>query len=249
MSATNSYSRSPLSADKSSDGRQAMTLPDGPWLNVGSGPSNPEPWINIDGSWQARLAGRRWLAAVVRRLTGRKVGHWPRGVRHRNIRRGLGCADNSVAVVYASHLIEHLYRDEAVAFLCEVRRVLKPGGVCRIVAPDVQAIVSWYLAHRAEPPDPNQASSDLLMNLLMLRRRGRPPGAESMRWLVGADGFDSHKWMYDGEGLTSVMRDAGFARAQAKGYLDSAIPREALERVEAADRVCNGAGVCAEARK
>jgi SAM-dependent methyltransferase len=225
-----------------------MTLPDGPWLNVGSGPSNPEPWINIDGSWQARLAGRRWLAAVVRRLTGRKVGHWPRGLRYRNVRRGLGCGDNSAAVVYASHLIEHLYRDEAVAFLREVRRVLKPGGVCRIVAPDAQAIVSWYLAHRAEPPDPDQSSSDLLMNLLMLRRRESPRGSGPMRWLVGADGLDTHKWMYDAEGLIAVMREAGFAGAQAKGYLDSAIPRDALERVEAADRVCNGAGVCVEAR-
>ena len=226
-----------------------MTLPDGPWLNIGSGPSNPEPWINIDASWQARLAGRRWLAAVVRRVTGRDVGHWPNGLRHRDIRRGLGFADNAVAAVYASHVIEHLYRDEAVAFLREARRVLKPGGVCRIVAPDAQAIVSWYLSHRAEGPHPDTSSSDLLMDLLMLRPRTATGRAGPLRWLLHADGLNAHKWMYDADGLTAVMREAGFAGAEAKNYLDSAIPREGLERVEAPDRVCNGAGVCVEARK
>ncbi len=226
-----------------------MTLPDGPWLNVGSGPSNPEPWINIDASWQVRLAGRRGLASVVRRLTGRDVGHWPSGLRHRDIRRGLGCADNSVAAVYASHVIEHLYRDEAVAFLCEVRRVLKPGGVCRIVAPDALAIVSWYLAHRAEGPHADTSSSDLLMDLLMLRSRVATRRSGPLGWLIGRDGLNTHKWMYDADGLIAVMREAGFADAKAKDYLDSAIPRDALERVEAADRVCNGAGVCVEAGK
>ena len=43
-------------------------VPAGPMVNAGSGPADPRPWINIDGSWQARLAGHRWLARAGSRL-------------------------------------------------------------------------------------------------------------------------------------------------------------------------------------
>jgi SAM-dependent methyltransferase len=226
-----------------------MTTPTGPFINVGSGPDNPPPWINIDGSWQARLAGHRWLARAGSRLLGIQIGHWPAGVRYHDVRRGLAFQDHTVAVVYASHLLEHLHRDEALALLREARRALIPGGICRIVVPDVEAIVGWYLAHQREAVETHrEPSSDLLMGMLQLRpKTGRTaPGLVSrVRRLAN---LHEHKWMYDREGLLAIFREAGFVNPSAREFLDSAIPREALERVERADRVCNGAGVCVEAR-
>jgi len=224
-------------------------LPDGPRLNVGSGPSAVPGWISIDGSWQARLAGHRWLARAASRTFGIEVGHWPAAITYRNVKHGLGWADGSVAVVYASHLLEHLYRDEALAFLRGVRQALMPGGVCRIVVPDVAAIVGWYLAHQREPAgQKKQPSSDLLMGLMLLRpERPRANGVLGVvrQWTD----LHEHKWMYDEEGLLALFADAGFDDAQPRGYLDSAIARELLAQVEHADRVCNGAGVCVEARR
>ena len=223
-------------------------IPSGPWLNIGSGPSCPPAWTNFDGSWQARLAGHPWVASLGRRALGVEVGHWPKGVRHRDIRRGLPYADESVAVVYASHVLEHLHRGDTVRFLTHVRQLLKPGGVCRVVVPDVHAIVTWYLANRAEPAaQKGCSSSDLLMGMLMLRaphaRAGNPvPGL-----IRRAADLHEHKWMYDQEGLQAVFGEAGFARPAARQYLESAIPREPLEQVERADRLCDGAGVCVEA--
>ena len=225
-------------------------IPSGPWLNIGSGPSSPPAWVNFDGSWQARLAGHPWLATLGRRALGVEIGHWPTGVRHRDIRRGLPFDENSVAVVYASHVLEHLHRADTVRFLMHVRGLLKPGGVCRVVVPDVQAIVRWYLATREEPPAQTQmSSSDLLMGMMMLRA----PDARSGNRLLGAvrraADLHEHKWMYDQEGLQAVFAEAGFAEPAARHYLESVIPREPLEQVERADRLCDGAGVCVEAIK
>jgi predicted SAM-dependent methyltransferase len=225
----------------------AATIPEGPRLNVGSGPVTAPAWINIDGSWQARLAGHRWLAPVVSAALGVEVGHWPRGIRYRDVRRGLGYADRSVAIVYASHVLEHLYRDEALRFLRDARRALVSGGVCRVVVPDVAAIVGWYLAHRREPAEQHtEPSSDLLMHMLLLRRDhsgGRGVVAAIRRWTD----LHEHKWMYDEDGLAALFVEAGFVRPTPRRYLDSVIPRALLEQVERADRLCDGAGVCVEA--
>jgi SAM-dependent methyltransferase len=225
-------------------------LPDGPYLNVGSGPSNPDGWINFDGSVQARIAGYPWLAPISRRLAGIDVGHWPRGIRHLDICRGLPFCAGSVAVVYASHVLEHLHRNETVAFLAHVRALLQPDGVCRVVVPDVHAIVNWYLLNRDEPASQRtESSSDLLMGMLMLRPRDARPANRLTGFVRRRADLHQHKWMYDQEGLLAVFEDAGFARPEARSYLESAIARATLERVERADRICNGAGVCVEARK
>lgn len=225
-------------------------LPERPWLNIGCGSHHPTGWVSIDGSWQAWLARRPTLARLASLLTAREVGHWPREVVYRDVRRGLGYATATVAVVFSSHFIEHLHRDEALAFLREAHRVLSPEGVCRIVVPDVAAIVHWYLDHRTEmrPPDA-KPSSDLLMEMLCLRPGVRPRGRGPLSWYRRWTDFDSHKWMYDAEGLTYLFRQAGFTNPGARAYLDSAIPAGALTAVERPDRVQNGAGICVEARR
>lgn len=225
-------------------------LPPGPWLNVGSGASSPPAWINYDGSWQARLAGHRWLAGIGRRVLGVDIGRWPPGVRYCDIRRGVPHADDSVGAVYASHVLEHLHRNDAARFLRHLRRVLKPHGVCRVVVPDAHAIVRWYLAHRDEPAAARKgSSSDLLMDMLMLRAREPHAGNPVIDLVRRVTDLHEHKWMYDQEGLLAVFEEAGFAQPEARLYLDSAIPREALQQVEREDRLCGGAGVCVEARK
>jgi SAM-dependent methyltransferase len=222
----------------------------GPYINVGSGPSSPEGWINFDGPLQARIAGHPWLARIGRRVLGVDVGHWPRSIRHLDIRSGLPFAEGAVAAVYASHVLEHLHRDETVAFLAHVRTVLKPRGVCRVVVPDLHAIVNWYLLNRAEPASQRtQSSSDLLMGMLLLRPREARPANRLAGLIRGRADLPQHKWMYDQEGLLAVFEDAGFTRPEPKRYLESAIAPASLEQVERADRICDGAGVCVEARK
>lgn len=54
--------------------------------------------------------------------------------------------DGFFEVVYCSHVIEHLFSQDA-AFLCrEVRRLLAPGGTFRIVCPDAGLMIRAYEA-------------------------------------------------------------------------------------------------------
>jgi len=55
-----------------------------------------------------------------------------------NILDGLTFPDGSFDVVYTAQFVEHLMPQEAAMVLREIRRVLKPGGVLRIVTPDME---------------------------------------------------------------------------------------------------------------
>lgn len=53
-------------------------------------------------------------------------------------------ADNSVDVIYASHILEYFSKLEAVDVLKEWNRVLVQGGLLRLAVPDFAALVKAY---------------------------------------------------------------------------------------------------------
>lgn len=55
--------------------------------------------------------------------------------------------DNAVDGVYASHILEHVEQWDVHQALCEVRRVLRPGGVALIVTPDLERVAQEILEH------------------------------------------------------------------------------------------------------
>src|ERR1035438_1257296 len=113
-------------------------------VNVGCGASPTLGWVNFDNSFSIRAA--RWplvVPALVRlRVIGWQSARFARVAHARNIQFAnatarIPCTSSSVSAVYSSHMIEHLDRGEARAFLAEVRRILRPGGVVRVAAPDI----------------------------------------------------------------------------------------------------------------
>jgi predicted SAM-dependent methyltransferase len=220
------------------------SLPLGLSLNVGSGPYVARRWISLDGSWQILFAGTA-LAKLAAIVTGREVGHWPRGIWHRDVRKGLPFSDESVSIVYSSHFLEHLHRDEATAFLRDAHRVLKPAGVCRVVVPDLAAAVREYFDGLRGA---RAGNSDRLMEALDMRHR-EAPARGPLAWYRRLTDFSTHKWLYDVEGLVGLFAEGGFRSAKPCAFLESAIPTEHLRAVEQESRLANGAGICVEARK
>ena len=223
-------------------------------LHLGCGLNTPEGWINLDGSWNA------WLAkhSILRRLF--KVFHlvpstqidiaWSRDILVYDVRKKLPFDDNSLDAIYASHFLEHLYLTEAQKLLCDCYRILRPGGVIRMVVPDLRVIVLEYMGGMT-PSEVSQTrilrSADQLNNRLLLRSQNPPAGNILYRVYDGMKDFHSHKWMYDADSLVAHLEAAGFQDVKEMAYRESRI--EGIERIEEATRVLNGAGVCVEGSK
>ncbi len=178
-------------------------------VNVGCGLSPTPGWLNFDNSFSVRLARLPAAFSALRRmglLNARSAELAEMGragrIRFANAAAGIPCASGSVAAVYSSHMIEHLDRFEARAFLTEAKRVLRPGGVVRIAAPDLSRLVRDYVA----TGDADGFVAGIHMGL------DRPAGLWGwVKWaLVGPR---HHLWMYDGESLTRLLRGAGFVDA------------------------------------
>jgi len=62
-----------------------------------------------------------------------------------DLNQGIPFADGFFDVVYCSHLLEHFPKEKAGSFLKECYRVLKAGGILRVVVPDLEGIARSYL--------------------------------------------------------------------------------------------------------
>jgi predicted SAM-dependent methyltransferase len=216
-------------------------------LNVGCGSTTPAEWINIDNSptlWLARRPLAWRLGRLLRLIPAdmEDAPAWARSIVYANALRGLPFDTGSVDAIYASHFLEHLSREGAGRFLKEARRLLRPGGLIRIVVPDLAAIVELYLRAR-ECGDPHAADS--LFEDLWVVDKGLERYPSWFRPLKAFLRTDVHRWMYDEASLRALIEEAGFLEVQSRGCLESAIP--GLETVESAGRLLDA--VCLEARQ
>ena len=51
--------------------------------------------------------------------------------------------DNNIDFILAEHVVEHIRYRQAVMFLTECRRVLRPGGVARIIVPSIERVMLY----------------------------------------------------------------------------------------------------------
>jgi predicted SAM-dependent methyltransferase len=189
-------------------------------LHLGCGSTVVGGWVNIDKSPSARVPAP--VRALLRRVgvlnAAQAKAVFPEGIVHADVRRGLAYADGTVSFVYSSHMIEHMARWQALALLRECHRVLKPGGVARIVTPDLALLVAEY--QRGEAPCGPTPADSLFEQLLTFRESTAGPVQRVMLRLLA----QPHQWLYDGESLTTLFREAGFGEPRVTGYRESALP-------------------------
>lgn len=103
-------------------------------------------------------------------------------VRKIDLLKPLPFTDNTFDVVYHSQFIEHLSEEAAELFLAECFRILKTGGVMRVVTPDLQNQAEEYLKQlavvRENPSDTSRLRYDWIkLELLDQLSRNRSGGA------------------------------------------------------------------------
>ena len=115
-------------------------------LNLGFGTkTNDGPGVvNIDLSILLRINSSGLLSKMAPLILNgerlKKFNDLPENILVHDLSTGIPFDDDTVDVVYHSHVLEHLDRDVARKFLLEVKRVLRPGGIHRIVVPDFEYI-------------------------------------------------------------------------------------------------------------
>lgn len=75
---------------------------------------------------------------------------------------GLPFTDGAFESIIASHSVQEIPYDDLIPGLEELRRVLRPGGVLRILVPDIAVACGRYLEHDIEyfPINDNEPSLD-----------------------------------------------------------------------------------------
>jgi predicted SAM-dependent methyltransferase len=108
------------------------------YLNVGCGDKIHPRWENID------MVSRDPI------------------VKKCNLLNGIPYTDDEFEVVYHSQVLEHFSKEDAPGFLKECFRVLQPGGILRVVVPDLESIAEEYLKQlraNLDGPDPQSAAN------------------------------------------------------------------------------------------
>jgi SAM-dependent methyltransferase len=135
-----------------------------------------------------------------------------------NLDWGLPLPDGSASYVFLAHLLEHLFHPaQSSRLLGEIRRVLAPGGVVRIVVPDIEKYLRAYVAGNEEFFAERRRQRGLPANLTSLETflayAGAGPTPDAL--------FEHHKFGYDFATLARCLERAGFADVRRCDYQQS----------------------------
>jgi predicted SAM-dependent methyltransferase len=102
---------------------------------------------------------------------------------------------NSVDAIFSSHVFEHLFMDEVERLIQEIHRCLTPGGICRVVVPDLEKIIKIF-----DRQDPRQFVTAIFE--VSARRNVK----------------NAHHCGFTGSLLEKLFREAGFTETAVLAY-------------------------------
>lgn len=130
-----------------------------------------------------------------------------------DLKNGIPLQDNSVDLIYSSHLLEHIPFKELILFLKECRRVLKNNGVFSVCVPNAGNYLNAYFKGDTfeidyYPPAIIETGSKI----------------DQINYIAYMDGH--HRYLFDEENLINTLLTAGFKYAQLRNFdsnLDSKV--------------------------
>jgi predicted SAM-dependent methyltransferase len=125
---------------------------------------------------------------------------------------GIPAADNSLDVVYHSHMLEHLSYAEGIDFIAACYRVLKPGGILRVLVPDLGLWCQNYVADNSFFFDEYRRGA-LNDDKVLYPTKGSV--------FMGMLHNHGHKMGYDFDTLSALLARTGFERIRRTMVQDS----------------------------
>jgi len=178
-------------------------------INVGCGSNPTSDWINYDNSFSIIISKFPLFVPKILLFLGLiKNPHFSyisflknSVIRYGNMLKGLPDKDESISVIYTSHMLEHFDSLEADIFCIEAQRLLIPGGIIRIVVPDIMIKINEYNIHN----DPDLFIESL--NICIPRPKTIFQKFYS-KFIENSYGY--HQRMYDSGSLMKLLKKNNF---------------------------------------
>ena len=209
-------------------------------LNLACGTKTSDRCINLDWSIYLRLRKFPFGDLVAPLLcNGERLERYrslSKNILPHNLAKGIPYADNSIDAVYHSHFLEHLDRSVATQFLSDVLRVLKPGGIHRIVVPDFAHDCQMYVADFERSLATGNGSEhehyiatilDQIVRTESWSTAHQSRGRRFLENLLLGDARkrgELHRWMYDFVSLSHILKNVGFREVIRCDYQTSRVP-------------------------
>ncbi len=133
-----------------------------------------------------------------------------------DVTKPLPFEDAYVSGIFTEHMLEHIPFESELALLRECRRILRPGGVVRIVVPDGELYLSEYMKHHSGLQSSMPYADETK------RKFGFDTPIVSVNRLFREHG---HQFIWDHETLRAALFNAGFERVERRAFQESADPK------------------------
>lgn len=175
-------------------------------INIGCGPIGHKEWVNIDYGVLAFFHRFSYFEKLMCKLNLWPKGYnykWPDNLFFKDCRKGLPFKSNSVHFIYTSHFLEHLEKYKVVKLIRDCYTCLVPGGVMRIVLPDVDIIVGEYINNKN-----NIKKVEIINNYFY---SGAPQDKfPTIIQKIKNYFIRGHHWMYNFDYLKEMLVESGF---------------------------------------
>lgn len=212
-------------------------------LNIGCGTKMHWAHNNLDFSPYARLRHHMFFAKMLKLIGFLSDERYqnllkvdPQIIRW-NLRKGIPFDSGTFDAVYLSMLLEHIARESSPYLLKECHRVLKEGGIIRVVVPDLEHIVKVYIKSLIALENGQETAiiqhKAAIHELFDQMVRNEATGTSQQRPFVRllerlirgntAKSGELHRWMYDKYSLKNLVESAGFYNISIKDAFSSSI--------------------------
>lgn len=180
-------------------------------VNLGCGLRCLPDWINIDGSLVSLLKSKKYkiMNKILYKFAGSSAYYkfeefnsilQSNDIYFQNLVNGIPIHGRSADIVFSSHFLEHLTKEDGLHFLSECYRILKPGGLFRLLTPDLDIAFDQF----------KKEDSEKVLDLFF--------------YTSNSFDFAAHKYLYNFQMLDTRLRSIGFKTIQKKNYQEGACP-------------------------
>jgi len=127
-----------------------------------------------------------------------------------DVRRKLPFKDQSISFFHTENMLEHISYQQNKSFLSEVRRILKPQGVARLVTHNIVPMIGLYT------DAPTKLQSDYIRwgNKRFARFFDHDGGDNPVFSLNRVSNCHGHKFLFDERTLRDLLIATGFSRIE-----------------------------------